>query len=101
MGRNNRAMRRRARRRNKHNNSAQATEGRAPVVLRPLTFVAALVRAFSTFTFFPSSRRELPDISWRGQGRAMRQTWRQTAGCFRAAYDDEVSKHNKQRHSAD
>lgn len=64
-----------------------------PEKVRVLSWRESLERALATFTFAPPPPPEMPDLSWRGQGRAMRETWRKTMGCIRGAYEEEAKRH--------
>lgn len=68
-----------------------------PQRVRVLSWRESFARALSTFTLAPPPPPEMPDLSWYGQGRAMRRTWRQTMGYIRAAYSEETVGHGEKR----
>lgn len=67
-----------------------------PRKVRLLSWRESLGRALATFTLAAPPPPELPDISWYGQGRAMRKTWQQTMDCIREAYEEEVVRHGNE-----
>ena len=64
-----------------------------PKKVRVLSWRESFARALSTFTLAPPPPPEMPDLSWRGQGRAMRETWRKSMSYIRGAYEEEAKRH--------
>lgn len=67
-----------------------------PVRGNEMSWFRAFIAALPTLTVFPPPS-ELPDISWRGQGRDMRKLFLQVGGVFDAVYREHRRDHAENR----
>ena len=63
---------------------------------KDITLFGTIVSGLMSLTIF-SAPSELPDTSWRGQGRDMRKLFSQVGGFFDSVYRDEVAGRNAEK----